>query len=198
VSVTGDKVKLDAGVAMRRNNRSTQIVPQVGSAFSVNERLGVETLVRMSAWNSRTDPPGAKVDTKVHFRSPAPFLDELEGRVWRSRDGQSGRILKFGFYQTLSQTNPPTPLTVRRRAVVETTLGAVPVASSTPAPSPRAQNRGLGRETELGGLMSSLPGGPAPSRSSSTEWKSLAPRPRRPSPTATRGTSARPRAWGSS
>jgi hypothetical protein len=156
VSVTGDRLKVDAGVAMRGNNRATQMVPQVRSAFSVSDRLGVETLVRMSEWNSRSDLPGTNVDTKVHFRSPAPFLDELEGRVWRSPGGQSGRILKFGFYQTLRESNASPPLTLRSRAVIETRLETMPGVLSTEALDRRARRVAL--ETELRGLVSSLPG----------------------------------------
>jgi hypothetical protein len=124
----------------------------MSSALAITNRIGLETRVDWSDWNARTVSPGAKVDTRLHFKSSAPFLDELEGRVWRSPDGQSGRILKFGFYQKLSDANDLTPITIRSRAVVESTVGgsnALPAASAAPP-----ENRRLGIETEVGGLMS--------------------------------------------
>ena len=124
VSVTSDRVRLNADLAVRAPNRTTEIVPRVSSTFAISDRLGLETRVDLSDWNSRTIVPGTKVDTRLHFKSSAPFLDELEGRVWRSPNGQSGRILKFGFYQKLSDANALTPLTIRSKAVVEATRRA--------------------------------------------------------------------------
>jgi hypothetical protein len=155
LSVTSDRVRLNADLALRAPNKSTEIVPRVSSAFALSDRLGLETRVDLSDWNARTVVPGAKFDTRLHFRSSAPFLDELEGRVWRSPDGQSGRILKFGFYQKLSDANALTPLTIRSRAVVEDTVGrANTLADSADALGVRPENRRFGIETEVGGLMS--------------------------------------------
>jgi hypothetical protein len=137
LSVTGDRLRLDADLALRAPNRTIEIVPHVSSAFAISERLGLETRVDLSDWNSRAVVPGAKVDTRLHFRSSAPFLDEFEGRFWRSPDGQSGRILKFGFYQKLSDTNELTPVTIRGKAVFESTVGGdtSPVPGGTLAPA---------------------------------------------------------------
>jgi hypothetical protein len=155
VSVTSDRIRLNADLALRAPNRTTQIVPRVSSAFAISDRVGLETRVDLSDWNSSTVVPGAKVDTRLHFQSSAPFLDELEGRVWRSPDGQSGRILKFGFYQKLSDASVLTPFTIRSKAVVETTVGGTAAIRSDLAPGNRLENRRLGIETELGGgLMS--------------------------------------------
>ena len=155
VSVTGDRIRLNADLALRAPNRTTEIVPRVSSAFAISNRFALETRVDLSDWNSSTVVPGAKVDTRLHYKSSAPFLDELEGRVWRSPDGQSGRILKFGFYQKLSDASALTPFTIRSKAVVETTVGNAPYISSGAAPGNRPENRRFGLETELGGgLMS--------------------------------------------
>lgn len=161
VSVTSDRIRLNADLALRAPNRSTQIVPKLSSAFAISDRLGLETRVDLSDWNSRTVVPGAKVDTRLHFRSSAPFLDELEGRVWRSPDGQSGRILKFGFYQRLSAADALTPVTMRSKAVVETTVGSAAGFQSIGSvlgalPESRPESRRFGIETEIGGLMSRL------------------------------------------
>ena len=155
VSVTSDRVRLNADLAVRAPNRTTEIVPRVSSTFAISDRLGLETRVDLSDWNSRTIVPGTKVDTRLHFKSSAPFLDELEGRVWRSPDGQSGRILKFGFYQKFSDANALTPITIRSRAVVETTVGRTPsVPERSALPGMRPENRRVGVEAEVAGLMS--------------------------------------------
>jgi hypothetical protein len=154
VSVTSDRVRLNADLALRAPNRATEIMPRVSSRFALSDRVGLETRLDLSDWNSSTVVPGAKVDTRLHFQSSAPFLDELEGRVWRSPDGQSGRILKFGFYQKLSDTSAPTPLTIRSKAVVETTFGAAAPFQAGVEAGSRSENRRVGIETELGGLMS--------------------------------------------
>jgi hypothetical protein len=158
VSVTSDRIRLNADLALRAPNRTTEIVPRVSTALAISNRLGLETLVDLSDWNSRTAVPGAKVDTRLHFRSSAPFLDELEGRFWRSPDGQAGRILKFGFYQRLSDANALTPVTMRSKAVVETTVGGAAGFQSigNAAPESRPESRRFGVETEIGGLMSRL------------------------------------------
>jgi hypothetical protein len=87
-----------------------------------NAGLSVEgdTRVDGSEWSGNA-PLDHRFDTRLHFRSSAPFFDELDWRVWRSPDGQSGRILKFGFYQKLRDTDPniATPLTFCRQATVE-------------------------------------------------------------------------------
>jgi hypothetical protein len=154
VSVTSDRVRLNADLALRAPNKATEIVPRVSSRFALSDRLGLETRVDLSDWNSRTVVPGAKVDTRLHFQSSAPFLDELEGRVWRTPDGQTGRILKFGFYQKLSDASAVAPLTIRSKAVVETTVGTSSQVHSAAALGNRVENRRFGIETELGGLMS--------------------------------------------
>jgi len=159
VSVTSDKVRVNADLALRAPNRATEIVPRVSTAFALSDHLGLETRVDLSDWNSRAVVPGTKVDTRLHFKSSAPFFDELEGRVWRSPDGQSGRILGFGFYQKLSEANALTAVTIRSKAVVETTVG-LPAAPLSDGPvGSRHQNRRVGIETEVAGLMASAVGG---------------------------------------
>ena len=110
VSVAGDRLRLDADFALRAPR--TQVIASVIAMFAGNERLGFETRVDGSEWSGNA-PLDHRFDTRLHFRSSAPFFDELDGRVWRSPDGQSGRILKFGFYQKLRDTDPniATPLT---------------------------------------------------------------------------------------
>jgi hypothetical protein len=90
LSVTGDRISLEADLAARAPNRSTEIVPHVSSAFAISDRLGLETRFNLSDWNSRTVVAGARVDTRLHFQSSAPFLDELEGRFGDHPTGNPG------------------------------------------------------------------------------------------------------------
>jgi hypothetical protein len=145
---------LNADVALRAPDR-TQIIPRVTSTIALGKRVGFETRLGGTEWNGPAAPLEHRLDTRLHFRSPAPFLDELEGRVWRSPDGRSGRILKFGFYQKLRDADAKLtlPLTFRGQATVEATtaqLGTVGAAAGG--------SRRLGVETELAGLMSGIAG----------------------------------------
>jgi hypothetical protein len=158
LSVDADRIRLKADVSLRSNDR-TQVVPQVTSAVSITDRVDLETHVNLADWNGRTEQLDRTFDTRLHFRSPAPFLKELEGRVWRSPDGRSGRILKLGFYQKLRQTPLLQPLAIRGHATVEATTGAVPLAAHDRGHAPAsAASRRIGIETEVVGLMSGLRG----------------------------------------
>jgi hypothetical protein len=157
LSLDGDKLKMKADLAVRSPDHTTQIVPNLSSAFALGQRLGVETRMNLAEWNSGAELPGAKFDTRLHFRSSAPFLDELEGRYWRSNAGQTGRLLKFGFYQNLRESSSTAPLTIRSRATLETSDG-VAAADGIVRTLPR-DNRRLGWETELAGVTAGfLPG----------------------------------------
>jgi hypothetical protein len=144
LSVARDKLQLNANVALRSGDR-TQVIPRVSSAFALSERLGVVTELNLAEWNGRSDLIDRTFDTRLHFRSPAPFLEALEGRFWRSPDGRSGRILKFGFYQTVRDSTFAIPLTVRGSATVEALSGGVANAGMH-------GNRKMRIETEVAGL----------------------------------------------
>jgi hypothetical protein len=160
VSLDSDRLQLKANVAASRtSDQVTQVVPRVTSAVTLSNRLGLETQLNLSEWNGRSDLLERKLDTRLHFRPPAPFLDELEGRVWRSPDGRSGRVLKFGFYQILREANVSTPpLAIRSRATVEATTRRTPLAIAAASGAARPDSRRVGIETELTGLASA-PGG---------------------------------------
>ena len=160
LSVDADRIRLKADVALRAADR-TQVVPRVTSAVTITDRVDLETHVNLAEWNGRTEQLDRTFDTRLHFRSPAPFLNELEGRVWRSPDGRTGRILKLGFYQILHQTPLFQPLTIRGHATMETTIGAVRSAEDRSAAPASAASRRVGIETEVVGLMSGLRGRPS-------------------------------------
>jgi len=138
---------------MRAPGGATEIRPKVTSTFAISPRIDFETRLDLAEWNSGANLLAAKFDTRLHVQAPAPFLDELEGRVWRSPDGQSGRILGLGFYQTLSQPSRASKITIRSRATLETTSSPALAASVTAAPANVATRR-VGLETEVGGFMS--------------------------------------------
>jgi hypothetical protein len=153
VSVNGDRVSLKADVALRAPNAKTEVIPNLSSAFTLAKNLELSTRVNLAEWNTRTD---TTFDTRLHFRrSLGPFLDELEGRVWRTPDGLSRQLLKLGFYQILPSTRVDSPLTITGRATVEAADGSAPRGVLAGA----RDTQRLGVETVFGGLMSPfLPG----------------------------------------
>src|SRR5689334_21604315 len=64
LSVTSDRVKLNADVALRAPDGDTRIIPQISSAFALTSRLGLETKVRFDDWN-HAELPGPNVDTSL-------------------------------------------------------------------------------------------------------------------------------------
>jgi hypothetical protein len=141
VSVSGDRLRLKADVALRAPNDRTEIVPNLSSAFVLGKNLDIETRVNLAEWNTGTD---ASFDTRLHIRSLGPFFDELEGRVRRSPDGLTSQLLRLGFYQIVGNATAVTPITLTGRAIYEVTRGA----------ALSEEGRRLGFETRLAGFMS--------------------------------------------
>ena len=106
--------------------------------------------MNLTEWNGRTNPFDAKFATRLHVQAPAPFLDDLEGKFWRLPDGQTGRLLRFGFYQRLAVARRAAPITIRSKATVETLSGSAEAGA--------AGNQRLGLETEVRGLIPGAPG----------------------------------------
>ncbi len=152
VSVEGDRLRLNADLSMRSPGDATQIVPRLSSSFSISDKLGVETEVDLAEWNTRAKLLEATFNTRVSFRSSAPFLEVLEGQVWRSPDGQSKETLRVGFYQTLRPADESPAVTLRGKAVLETSLGADDALGGAQRP----ETRRLRIETVLGGILSGL------------------------------------------
>ena len=152
VSVEGDRVRLNADLSMRAPGDTTQIVPRLSSSFAISDKLGVEAHVAFAEWNTRSKLSEATFDTKVRFRTSAPFLEELEGQVWRSPDGESKEMLRLGFYQMLRPADESPALTLRGKAVFETAVGPADALGDAGRP----QTRRVGIETVLGGFLSRL------------------------------------------
>jgi hypothetical protein len=146
LSVSGDRLRVAAAVAMRAQDGSTRIRPKVTSALTLGPRADIETRVNLSEWNGRTDPHDAKFATRLHVQAPAPFVDDLEGKFWRLPDGQTGRLLRLGFYQRLGAARRGGPITIRSKATIET----LSAASATGG----VDNQRMGFEAEVGGLTS--------------------------------------------
>jgi hypothetical protein len=157
LSVTNDWVKINADLALRAPDGDTRIIPQLSSVFALTSRLGLETSVHFEDWSAHAEIPGANVDTRLHFRPSVPVFKELEGRVWRSPDGQSGRMLKFGFYQRLGDPTEQKPLTLRSNASFEATVGALDSSLDASLES-RPASRRVRIETEVGGLLARMRG----------------------------------------
>jgi hypothetical protein len=145
VSLSGDRLRLQADLSMRAPEDRTEIVPNVRSGFTLGESIDIETRVNFTELNTGSD---ASFDTRLHLRSLGPFFDELEGTVRRSPDGLTTQLLRLGFYQIVGNASAITPITLTGRAIYELTQGA-PLAEA-------GRKRGL--ETRLTGLTSPLPG----------------------------------------
>jgi hypothetical protein len=167
LSVASDRLQFNADLALRAPDGATLVVPKLSSTVAFGDRFGLETQVHLEDWNTRGES-GANVDTRLRYQSPAPFLDELEGRVWRSPDGQSGQTVGFGFHRRFAP-HDPRPIALSGKLSVENTIApieAVPaVGSVAPEPSEaglaavdgmtaaRAETRRVRLETEVRGLL---------------------------------------------
>jgi hypothetical protein len=167
--LTSDKVKFNADLALRAPDGPTLLEPRLSSTVALSDRLGLQTQLRLDDWNTHAEIPGANVvDTELRYRSSVPFFDDLEGRVWRSPDGQSGERLGMGFHHRFV-VGDPTPITLSGKASVESTIVPLQADSAQPeidagAPQTeadgaavqsvvRAETRRVRLETELGGIL---------------------------------------------
>jgi hypothetical protein len=148
LSLDADNIKVQADVALRAPNHETTIIPRLTSEVALSPHVGIETHVDFGEWSTGVGVPDAKFDTTLHFQSSTAFLDEFEGRFWRSPDGQTGRILGFGFYQKLGGSSPGRAVTIRSRATLETTNAPADLVAGAALDSRR-----VGVETEIRGLI---------------------------------------------
>jgi hypothetical protein len=157
VSLHGDRVRLRADVALRGIARptdhvhrlpsgSTEVVPNLRSAFTVAKNLDLETRVSFAEWNAGT---AATLDTRLRYRkSLNAFVDELDGSIWRSPEGFTRKMLRLGFHQPLGDDDGATaPLTITGAAMFEATQH-----DSAPADLSGSSRR-VGVETRVTGLM---------------------------------------------
>ena len=157
ISVDADGIFLKADLSLQAPDHSTQLVPRVSSSVALTDRLGLEARVELPDWNAQAGALGAKVDTTLHFDPSVPFADRLEGRFWRSPDGQTGQLFQLGFHKKLRASTGVAPLTIRSRATFETTTGSGNSIGEAEASDPQLDTRRLGFETELTGILPNLP-----------------------------------------
>jgi hypothetical protein len=123
----------------RRSSASTEVVPNVRSAFTLAKNLDIETRVNFAEWNSRAD---TTVDTRVRYRkSLKTFFDELDGSLWRLPGGGTKQVLRLGFGHTLGDSGTTAPLAITGAALFEATEGDA---------------HKVGVETRVAGLLSPL------------------------------------------
>jgi hypothetical protein len=153
LSLTGDRVQMRADLAVRgawshspphalyrRSSGSTEVVPNMRSAFTIAKNLDIETRVNFAEWNAGAD---RTVDTRVRYRkSLGWFFDELDGSLWRLPGGLTRQALRLGFGHVLGNGVTTTaPLAITGAASFEATRG---------------DNRKVGVETRVAGLLSPL------------------------------------------
>jgi len=151
-----DGILLQADVSVQAPGHTTQLVSRVSSSVALTHRLGLDTKVELRDWNVQTGPAGAKVDTTVHFDPSAPIVDRLEGRFWRSPDGQAGQLLQLGFHKKLRTSGGVAPLTIRSHATFETKTGLDNSIGQAAAADPHLDTRRMGLDAELTGILPNL------------------------------------------
>ena len=160
LSLQNDRLRMRAGLALRtqqvaapiyaldaRPSGSTEVVPNLRSAFTIAKNLDLETGVSFAEWNARSD---TKFDTRLRYTKPlSMFFDELDGSLWRSPDGLTKQGVRLGFHELLGGDGIGlVPLTIAGAAVFEATQsGAAALAGQS------NDSRKLRLETRVAGLM---------------------------------------------
>jgi hypothetical protein len=160
LSVGGDRLRMRADVALRgagtaspthalyrRSSGSTEVVPNVRSAFTIAKNLDIETRVNFAEWNAGAD---TTFDTRLRYRkSLNAFFDELDGSFWRLPGGLTKQVLRLGFEQILGDDGTTAPVAITGAALIEATQIA---AADLPGRSGDTHTVGL--ETRVAGLLS--------------------------------------------
>jgi hypothetical protein len=158
LSVEGDKLRMRADFAVRakqvsasphalqpRPAGSTEVVPNLRSAFTLAKNLDIETRVNFAEWNAHSD---TTFDTRVRYRKPLDaFFDELDGSLWRSPDGVTKQSLRLGFNETFGDEGAVSPLTISGAAIFEASPNAAAAAGGS------SDSHRVGVETRLAGFM---------------------------------------------
>lgn len=161
VAVQNDWFRMRADVALRARaaqtasttfalqplpTGSTEVTPNLRSAFKIAKNLDLETRVNFAEWNADTD---TTVDTRLRYRkSLGSFFDELDGSFWRSPEGTTNQTLRLNFDQVLGDPEAIAPLTITGQAIFEATQQAYSGASN--------DSRKVAIETKVAGFLSTL------------------------------------------
>ena len=158
LSVQGDRLRIRADVALRstqvaalihgvepRPTGSTEVVPNLRSAFTLAKNLDLETGVSFAEWNAHSD---TTFNTRLRYRkSLRTFFDELDGSVWRSPEGLTNQRLRLGFHEILGDGDLA-PLTITGAAIFEATQSEAAALAGQSNDSHRVRI-----ETRVAGLM---------------------------------------------
>ena len=99
IAVRGARTASPAQAMVRRSSSSTEVVPNLRSAFTLAKNLDIETRVSFAEWNTGTD---TTFDTRLRYRkSLNAFFKELDGSFWRLPGGLTKQVLRLGFDQIL-------------------------------------------------------------------------------------------------
>jgi hypothetical protein len=162
LSLGGDRLRMRADLAVRgaraaspthamgrRASGSTEVVPNVRSAFTIVKNLDIETRVNFAEWNAGTD---TTFDTRLRYRkSLNAFFDELDGSFWRLPGGLTRQVLRLGFGHVLGDDGATAPLAITGAALFEATQNAGPTL-----PGRSDDSHKVGVETRIVGLLSPL------------------------------------------
>jgi hypothetical protein len=150
ISFRDDGLRLGASLKIKGDGGSAGAHPRLSSSFEIGEKLDIETNFNLPDWSRGIDFSQSSIDTKLRFRSPAPFvrrldvnvkqvaggvshdsfiyfrsptpfIKQLEGRVRRSTNGVSRYSMNLAFAEQLSEENAENPFSVSGRATLEQT-----------------------------------------------------------------------------
>ena len=162
LSLGGDRLRMRADLAVRgaraavpthalyrHASGSTEVVPNVRSAFAIAKNLDLETRVNFAEWNAGTDPT---FDTRLRYRkSFNAFFDEIDGSLWRLPGGLTKQVMRLGFGHIFGDDGATAPLAITGAALFEATQDAVPAL-----PGRSGDSHKVGVETRVAGLLSPL------------------------------------------
>jgi hypothetical protein len=120
LTLSSERLRIAADIALRNPGGGTEVLPYFSSAFALSARIDLETRLDLAEWNQNAGRLDGRFATRLRIQQPAPFLDELEGRFWRSPDGATGRLVRVAFEQRLTHSRT-TPITIRGKATLEKT-----------------------------------------------------------------------------
>ena len=147
IAVRGARTASPAQAMVRRSSSSTEVVPNLRSAFALAKNLDIETRVSFAEWNAGTD---TTFDTRLRYRkSLNAFFDELDGSFWRLPGGLTKQVLRLGFDQVLGDDSATAPLAITGAALIEATQNAAPEL-----PGRSGDTHKVGLETRVAGLLS--------------------------------------------
>jgi hypothetical protein len=145
-ALRGQQIPAPIHALQRRPMGSTEVVPNLRSAFTIAKNLDLETGVSFAEWNADSE---TTFDTRLRYKkSLRAFFDELDGSLWRSPDGLTKQSFRLGFHENIGTRSEFAPLAISGEALLEATqrdAGALAVR--------RGDSRRVRVEARVAGLM---------------------------------------------